>query len=216
MAALGVKGRGRAHMRVCARWPVVTFLGLSLVVDPPLHPPMSSAGEDAGVSLRGLFIISPSGVLRQKTVNDLPVGRSGARVRGWGLPDPPPRSCSRMYAGNGAPQPNPPTHPRTHAPHPPTTNPTPPHWQWTRRCACSRPFSTLTSMARCAPLGGPRGPTPSRPTLRPRSNTLASSRGRWSAPAGPAARPHARPPEQPRAQQQQQQHCYLLAYPLHT
>ncbi|KAK9812691.1 hypothetical protein WJX72_002155 [[Myrmecia] bisecta] len=33
-------------------------------------------GEDAGVALRGLFIISPEGILRQKTVNDLPVGRS--------------------------------------------------------------------------------------------------------------------------------------------
>jgi hypothetical protein len=34
-------------------------------------------GENAGVALRGLFIISPEGILRQKTVNDLPVGRSG-------------------------------------------------------------------------------------------------------------------------------------------
>lgn len=33
-------------------------------------------GPDAGVALRGLFIISPEGILRQKTVNDLPVGRS--------------------------------------------------------------------------------------------------------------------------------------------
>ena len=33
-------------------------------------------GEDAGVALRGLFIISPEGKLRQITVNDLPVGRS--------------------------------------------------------------------------------------------------------------------------------------------
>jgi len=33
-------------------------------------------GDDAGVALRGLFIISPEGILRQKTVNDLPVGRS--------------------------------------------------------------------------------------------------------------------------------------------
>mmetsp|Transcript_28284 Transcript_28284/g.61978 ORF Transcript_28284/g.61978 Transcript_28284/m.61978 type:complete len:199 (-) Transcript_28284:63-659(-) len=33
-------------------------------------------GDAAGVSLRGLFIISPTGILRQKTVNDLPVGRS--------------------------------------------------------------------------------------------------------------------------------------------
>jgi alkyl hydroperoxide reductase subunit AhpC len=34
-------------------------------------------GENAGVALRGLFIIGPDGRLRQKTVNDLPVGRSG-------------------------------------------------------------------------------------------------------------------------------------------
>lgn len=33
-------------------------------------------GGDAGVALRGLFIIAPDGTLRQKTVNDLPVGRS--------------------------------------------------------------------------------------------------------------------------------------------
>jgi alkyl hydroperoxide reductase subunit AhpC len=33
-------------------------------------------GEDAGVALRGLFIISDKGILRQITVNDLPVGRS--------------------------------------------------------------------------------------------------------------------------------------------
>ena len=33
-------------------------------------------GADAGVSYRGLFIIDPSGNLRQITVNDLPVGRS--------------------------------------------------------------------------------------------------------------------------------------------
>ncbi|KAI4294531.1 thioredoxin-like protein [Schizophyllum commune] len=32
--------------------------------------------EDAGVALRGLFIIDPKGILRQITVNDLPVGRS--------------------------------------------------------------------------------------------------------------------------------------------
>ncbi|KII61746.1 Peroxiredoxin-1 [Thelohanellus kitauei] len=32
--------------------------------------------EDKGVSLRGLFIIDPKGILRQITVNDLPVGRS--------------------------------------------------------------------------------------------------------------------------------------------
>lgn len=33
-------------------------------------------GEDAGIPLRGLFIINPQGVLRQITMNDLPVGRS--------------------------------------------------------------------------------------------------------------------------------------------
>lgn len=33
-------------------------------------------GDAAGVALRGLFIINPEGVLRQITVNDLPVGRS--------------------------------------------------------------------------------------------------------------------------------------------
>ncbi|KAK7109755.1 peroxiredoxin 2-like [Littorina saxatilis] len=32
--------------------------------------------EDAGIALRGLFIIDPNGFLRQITVNDLPVGRS--------------------------------------------------------------------------------------------------------------------------------------------
>ena len=33
-------------------------------------------GPDAGIPLRGLFIINPSGILRQITMNDLPVGRS--------------------------------------------------------------------------------------------------------------------------------------------
>lgn len=32
--------------------------------------------KDQGIALRGLFIIDPQGVVRQKTVNDLPVGRS--------------------------------------------------------------------------------------------------------------------------------------------
>lgn len=32
--------------------------------------------EDAGVALRGLFIIDKEGALRQATINDLPVGRS--------------------------------------------------------------------------------------------------------------------------------------------
>ncbi|KAJ0406751.1 hypothetical protein P43SY_004576 [Pythium insidiosum] len=33
-------------------------------------------GEDAGVALRGAFIIDREGILRQMTVNDLPVGRN--------------------------------------------------------------------------------------------------------------------------------------------
>ena len=32
--------------------------------------------EEDGVALRGLFIIDPKGILRQITINDLPVGRS--------------------------------------------------------------------------------------------------------------------------------------------
>lgn len=32
--------------------------------------------EEEGVALRGLYIIDPNGVIRQKTVNDLPIGRS--------------------------------------------------------------------------------------------------------------------------------------------
>ena len=33
-------------------------------------------GDDAGVALRGLFIIDPEGKLRHSTINDLPIGRS--------------------------------------------------------------------------------------------------------------------------------------------
>lgn len=32
--------------------------------------------KEEGIALRGLFIIDPKGVVRQKTVNDLPIGRS--------------------------------------------------------------------------------------------------------------------------------------------
>jgi alkyl hydroperoxide reductase subunit AhpC len=32
--------------------------------------------EEKGIALRGSFLIDPQGVLRQVTVNDLPVGRS--------------------------------------------------------------------------------------------------------------------------------------------
>jgi alkyl hydroperoxide reductase subunit AhpC len=36
----------------------------------------NSDPDDAGVPFRALFIISPTGILRQITVNDLPVGRN--------------------------------------------------------------------------------------------------------------------------------------------
>lgn len=32
--------------------------------------------EDAGVALRGLFLIDPQGIVRHLSINDLPVGRS--------------------------------------------------------------------------------------------------------------------------------------------
>ncbi|KAH7103443.1 thioredoxin-like protein [Auriculariales sp. MPI-PUGE-AT-0066] len=53
-------------------------LALPLLADPS-HKISREYGvliEEEGIALRGLFIISPSGVLRQITVNDLPVGRS--------------------------------------------------------------------------------------------------------------------------------------------
>ena len=33
-------------------------------------------GEDAGVAMRATYIIDDKGILRQKTINDLPVGRN--------------------------------------------------------------------------------------------------------------------------------------------
>uniref|UniRef100_A0A8C6CKQ5 thioredoxin-dependent peroxiredoxin n=1 Tax=Monodon monoceros TaxID=40151 RepID=A0A8C6CKQ5_MONMO len=38
--------------------------------------PQFKATADEGVSFRGLFIIDDNGILRQITINDLPVGRS--------------------------------------------------------------------------------------------------------------------------------------------
>merc|ERR1712062_190347 len=37
--------------------------------------------EDEGISYRGLFIIDTKGIIRQVTINDLPVGRSVAEVK---------------------------------------------------------------------------------------------------------------------------------------
>lgn len=54
-------------------YPLVADLTKAIAKD---YEVLIEEGDDAGVALRGLFIISPTGVLRQKTVNDLPVGRS--------------------------------------------------------------------------------------------------------------------------------------------
>ncbi|CAN2390388.1 Peroxiredoxin 1 [Pristimantis euphronides] len=51
---------------------------IPLVAD-PLHTISKDYGvfkEDEGLSFRGLFIIDEKGILRQITINDLPVGRS--------------------------------------------------------------------------------------------------------------------------------------------
>merc|ERR1711988_1529910 len=37
--------------------------------------------EDEGIAYRGLFIIDPKGIVRQITINDLPVGRSVDEVK---------------------------------------------------------------------------------------------------------------------------------------
>lgn len=36
--------------------------------------------EKEGIALRGLFIIDPNGILRQITINDLPIGRSVSEI----------------------------------------------------------------------------------------------------------------------------------------
>jgi peroxiredoxin (alkyl hydroperoxide reductase subunit C) len=55
------------------KYPLLSDITKSIAKD---YEVLIEDGDDAGVALRGLFIISPEGVLRQKTVNDLPVGRS--------------------------------------------------------------------------------------------------------------------------------------------
>ncbi|KAL6774132.1 PRX2 [Auxenochlorella protothecoides x Auxenochlorella symbiontica] len=54
-------------------YPLLADLTKSISAD---YQVLIEEGENAGVALRGLFIISPEGILRQITVNDLPVGRS--------------------------------------------------------------------------------------------------------------------------------------------
>ena len=54
-------------------YPLIADLTKSISAD---YGVLIEEGDNAGVALRGLFIISPEGILRQITVNDLPVGRS--------------------------------------------------------------------------------------------------------------------------------------------
>lgn len=54
------------------QYPLVADITKSISKD---YEVLIDEGDDAGLSLRGLFIISDKGILRQKTVNDLPVGR---------------------------------------------------------------------------------------------------------------------------------------------
>lgn len=54
-------------------YPLVSDITKSISQD---YGVLVEDGENAGVALRGLFIISPEGILRQITINDLPVGRS--------------------------------------------------------------------------------------------------------------------------------------------
>lgn len=55
------------------KYPLIADITKSIAKD---YEVLIEEGDDAGIALRGLFIISPEGKLRQKTVNDLPVGRS--------------------------------------------------------------------------------------------------------------------------------------------
>jgi len=59
----------------CTSAPPVVVV-LSLPTDILEIVSSTQDGPDAGVSLRGCFIISPEGILRQITINDLPVGRN--------------------------------------------------------------------------------------------------------------------------------------------
>ena len=54
-------------------YPLLSDLTKSISKD---YGVLLESGPNAGVALRGLFIIDGAGALRQATVNDLPVGRS--------------------------------------------------------------------------------------------------------------------------------------------
>jgi len=64
--------RARGGLGGCS-YPLVADITKSISSD---YGVLIDSGDNAGVALRGLFLISPTGVLRQITVNDLPVGRS--------------------------------------------------------------------------------------------------------------------------------------------
>ena len=87
--------------------------------------------KDAGIALRGLFIIDPAGTLQQATINNLPVGRDGALRAGVAQRSAPllTRVALRLL-------------------------------QWTRRCASSARSSSWPSMARCVPPVGSRARPP--------------------------------------------------------
>lgn len=53
-------------------YPLVADITKSISKD---YGVLIEEGGDAGIALRGLFIINPEGVVRQITINDLPVGR---------------------------------------------------------------------------------------------------------------------------------------------
>lgn len=55
------------------KYPLVADVTKSISKD---YGVLIEDGDGAGVALRGLFIVNPEGILRQITVNDLPVGRS--------------------------------------------------------------------------------------------------------------------------------------------
>ena len=62
------------------KWVLLAFIPLAFTVLADTNHSLSRDYgvliEEEGVALRGIFLIDPKGVLRQITINDLPVGRS--------------------------------------------------------------------------------------------------------------------------------------------
>jgi alkyl hydroperoxide reductase subunit AhpC len=59
------------------RFPIVADITKSISED---YGVLVHDGEDAGVALRGLFLIDKEGIVRHATINDLPIGRNTAEV----------------------------------------------------------------------------------------------------------------------------------------